>query len=131
MKDRYKILNDYPNYRIYDDGRIFSIKQNKFLKPHDDGRGYLDVVLYRGKKEDRKAVKIHVLVARLFVPNPYNNREVNHIDGNKQNNHYTNLEWVTNQENRNHAIKYGLHTMGEDCSWSKLNNDKVKELVKQ
>lgn len=48
---------------------------------------------------------IHRLVAMYFVANPYNKTIVNHIDGNKLNNHYTNVEWVTASENNVHAIK--------------------------
>lgn len=49
----------------------------------------------------------HRLVAEHFIPNPNNLAEVNHIDLNKNNNHISNLEWVTRHENEAHARRYG------------------------
>ena len=56
-----------------------------------------------------KVVFVHRLVGKYFIPNPLNKPQINHIDGVKTNNHASNLEWVTNQENRDHAVKTGLH----------------------
>lgn len=52
--------------------------------------------------------RVHRLVAKAFIPNPNNLREVNHIDGNKCNNCFNNLEWVTRAGNEHHAIIFGL-----------------------
>lgn len=57
---------------------------------------------------NKKTYRFHRLTAFMFVENPDNKPLVNHIDGNKWNNHYTNLEWVTNQENLQHAHDTGL-----------------------
>jgi len=68
----------------------------------------------------KKSPFIHKLVAYHFIDNPNNRRVVNHIDGDKQNNHVGNLEWCTHQENTIHAFKTGLIKKGGDRANSKL-----------
>lgn len=64
----------------------------------------------------------------MFVDNPNNKEQVNHIDGNKTNNKSNNLEWVSRQENLIHAVEHGLTASGERCKWSKLNNEDVRQI---
>lgn len=80
--------------------------KSKILKQSLSSSGYLHVQLYKQGKS--KTIMTHILVAKAFVDNPSNKREVNHIDGNKSNNNMNNLEWVTRSENLSHAIKLGL-----------------------
>lgn len=68
---------------------------------------------------------VHRLVAEIYIPNPQNKSQVNHKDGNKTNNSVDNLEWVNNLENREHAVKNGLHLCGENCSHAKLKQKDV------
>ena len=68
--------------------------------------GYLYYCLSKGGKDYRFAA--HRLVAQAFIPNPYKKPEINHKDGNKFNNCFDNLEWVTRKENVHHAIETGL-----------------------
>lgn len=81
-------------------------------------------------------VNIHRLVALTFIPNPENKKEVNHKDGNKLNNHVTNLEWATTRENSIHAWANGLtkhsdNQVGEGHGMHKLNNEIVYAIRKE
>lgn len=75
----------------------------KKLKPFLSGAGYLQVACGKNFKAD-----VHRLVAKKYVRNPDNLPQVNHIDGNKLNNHADNLEWVSAKENMEHAASKGL-----------------------
>ena len=108
------------DYDILPTGDIVNIHTGRILKPQLNGKGYLRVGI------GKKLLFVHRLVAQKYVPNPNNYPQVNHKDGNKLNNKADNLEWVTNQQNRDHAIQNGLHTTGELCSWSKLTKQQVE-----
>lgn len=107
-----KYLADYPGYLIYPDGRVYSVLTKKFLKPAYIGRDNSDskyqVVLLKNGLDLKETVRVHRLVARAFVPNPNGYPVVNHKDGNKSNNNYTNLEWCSYSYNNKHAYDIGL-----------------------
>ena len=96
-------------YEVSSDGYIVSnVGTRKRLVGKVGDNGYNMVVLtVNGKK---LYPMVHRLVAKAFIPNPKNLREVNHIDGNKLNNAASNLEWVTTRENQIHARDMGLET---------------------
>lgn len=98
-----KLIND--DYRIFEDGSIVSYCHSiagKLLKHHLNNNGYLTVEI-NGKER-----KVHQLVAEAFVAGYFEGAVVNHLDGNKSNCHYTNLEWCTNSANTKHAYDTGL-----------------------
>ena len=87
-------------------GQIYSYRSNKFLRPSKNKRGYLHVTFTKdGKRYD---YRVQRLIAITFLENPENKSQVNHIDGNKLNNYLSNLEWVTPEENIQHAKEHNL-----------------------
>ena len=90
---------------LYKDGRIFKY-ESVLLKEIKDPRGYLQVGF---NKNGKKSVhRIHRLVAENFIFNNSSDKEVNHIDGMKENNRLDNLEWVTSSENTRKGYELGL-----------------------
>jgi len=91
-------------YAVSEDGEVYSLNyrgsgKRKELVKNKHTLGYLRVTI------DDKAVGVHTLVAKAFIPNPDNKPEVDHIDGDKKNNHVDNLRWVTHRENINYAME--------------------------
>jgi len=96
------IIN-YPNYLIYEDGRVFSKKRNIFLKYSLNDKGYKQVGLSNNGKQ--KTHTIHKLVAIHYIPNPKNYNEIDHFNRNKNDNNVENLRWCSRSENvRNRNI---------------------------
>jgi len=138
-------------YEVQEDGKVFSVgrvvKGNdgtmypfkaRELKPHPNKNiGYLQLSLWKNNKGTSHYV--HRLVARAFVPNPDNLPEVNHKDGNRQNNHYTNLEWVDSSGNSHHAVQSGLRVYTNrltrnqfiECLQSVIAGESYQELSKR
>ena len=94
-------IPEYPQYQVSDCGEVLSLNSRKLLIPQVSSTGYLYVNLYKEGK--MKSVKIHRLVAKLFVPNPENLPQVNHKDENKLNNKADNLEWCTLKYNHDYG----------------------------
>lgn len=103
MVNTWKVIVGFPNYSISDDGRVRNNKTGKILTPSPDSNGYLSVGLSRDGK--RTTQRVHRLVAEAFIPNPLNLHDINHKDGNKNNNHSSNLEYCTHSYNMLHSYR--------------------------
>lgn len=113
------ILLDY--YLINPSGDVYSNLKNKILSQDMNRAGYKRVCLITST--GKRNFSIHRLVAYTFIYNPDYDyfTDVNHIDGNKENNNVYNLEWCTNNQNKRHASKTGLYQHGDgryNCVYS-------------
>jgi hypothetical protein len=116
-KEIWKDINGYEGYyQVSSLGNVRSLDRKRRVRngkyvlckgkklKNSKGTHYYRVRLsIEGKS---KGFNIHRLVAKAFIHNPHNKKEVNHIDGNKLNNNLENLEWVTKSENEKH--KYSV-----------------------
>lgn len=124
----WKKIKEFPNYSASSLGKIRNDKSGHIKAHCSDGRGYRLVFLYSNKIG--KTVRVHILIAKTFIPNPENKEYINHKDGIKDNNVVSNLEWVTPKENSDHATSLGLQNIrkGSDHGMSKLTEIEVKEI---
>lgn len=133
-----EVKNFESHYIVSNLGRVMSknkmveaknglaLRKGKILKPSKTDKGYLRISL--SIKSNKKNFLVHRLVAETFIENLNNLPDVNHKDGNKENNRVNNLEWVTKQENHIHAAKTGLKAKQEKHGCSKLTLAQVNEI---
>jgi len=128
-ESEFKTIPGFENYEASIFGEIRNKKSGRILSSvlsggNDDSR-YPAVSLY--KDGNTTTQYVHRLVALTHINNPENKPQVNHIDGNKENNDISNLEWVTAQENIQHSHDNNLNNTvkGEDHHGAKLSSKQV------
>ena len=105
--EKWKVIPGFDGkYLISNKGNVYSTSKCKIIKRRINRFGYYDIGL--DANGCNKTIKIHRAVAEAFVQNPFNFKVVNHIDGNKSNNDFSNLEWCTYSHNSRHAVDHGL-----------------------
>lgn len=104
----YLWIGNLKNYFIFPDGKIYSFKHKKMLSPFIDRKGYPAIKIYLGEKSKntrkikyvRKNLRIHKIVAMKYLPlYEYEGLLIRHLDDNKLNSHFKNLQWGTPAEN--------------------------------
>ena len=117
MKD---ITNYEGLYAATRDGKIWSypkpcsstngmfLKAQLSLTKHNRTTPHRQLLVGLRKEGKRKVFQVHRLIALTYIPNPDSKPDINHIDGNPENNNVDNLEWCTKKENMRHEIETGL-----------------------
>lgn len=106
--ENWRFIEANSDYMISDHGRILSFKGKSklIISSTITAKGYEYVAIRQ--KGIYVGYSVHRLVATAFIPNPKRLPQVNHLDGNKLNNHVANLEWCDAYDNIMHAIRTGL-----------------------
>lgn len=128
MKE-WKKVKGFERYSVSNEGEVMNPK-GSIMKAFFAGSGYLQVALWRDG--EKKKFYVHRLVAEAFVENSHGCKEINHKDGNKENNAASNLEWCTRTENLNHSY-YTLnnHVKGVRCFETGVVYPSIHEAARQ
>ncbi len=132
--EEWRPIEGFPSYEVSSFGRIRRVTPDRFgreprVLKTTPRNGYPRVDLWNGGARPIP-VNVHRIVAAAFL-GPGNGRHVNHIDGNRLNNHISNLEWVTPRENDAHASRLGLKAFGSRNGNARLSDDQVAEIRAQ
>ena len=106
-------VDNFPDYLIYPDGKVFSKKSKRFLKEYTRNDGYKTIGLSKDRKEKR--IYIHRLVGIHYIRNPENKPTIDHINRDKSDNRVENLRWATmreQNENRKEICILNTNTSG-------------------
>lgn len=121
-----KKIKDFPNYQIDTNGDIQNLRTGRILKTGKNQKGYHHITL--SNKGKSKTTTIHKLVFTTYIGQTKKGYDINHIDGNKNNNSVSNLELITRKENCQKAVLNGQIKSGFDCKLS-VNVQQINPLT--
>jgi hypothetical protein len=124
--DFWRPISGYPNYQVNRNGQVRSLNRNRLLAQVRGPRGYYTVNLYSGGRP--RCCLVHRLVAAAFLGVIPPGWQVNHKTGDKSRNSAEELEIVTPDQNRQHAVRHGLIRRGEANPKAKLKEDEVRDI---
>lgn len=129
--EEFRRIKGYSRYEVSEFGKVRSYLKSdssvfRLLKPQLTIHGYLSVTLSKNGKCFR--TRVHRLVAEHFCENPHNQNVVRHLDGNKENNHFSNLSWGTYRDNYEDSRKHGTNPHGENHGRARLTREQVLEI---
>ena len=128
-----KRISNFPDYTITCDGRVWSFKTNKWLRPQKNSRGYLQFTL--SNDHLKKIYAAHRLVLETYIGPCPKGMECRHLNGNRQDNRLDNLKWGTHSENQQDAVRHGTHytlrRYGEQHPQAKTSNKNRRLIIYQ
>lgn len=117
------------HYEVSHRGSVYNTESEKMLTQTINNSGYPTVTLRL--PDGSRSFLVHRLVAFAFIPNDVPERnQVNHINGDKEDNRVSNLEWVTDQENKLHGLRTGLYRVGEDHGRAVNKDEDIHEVCR-
>lgn len=123
-----KQIKQFPNYQIDINGNIQNLRTGRILKTGKNQKGYHQITLSNNGKS--KTITIHKLVYITYIGQTKKGYDINHIDGNKNNNSVSNLELITRKENAQKAVINGQIKSGFDCKLS-VNVQQINPLTNE